>query len=109
MNSIATGEIEGLFLAEYFPESQIKAHMNSLRFECDFKNRKGHFVNDFYQSINGNNRVSFLYEYYLKCDSVRIIVTYDLDDNIKLYGFKIEGIEKDNFMILKPANSISFK
>ncbi len=105
LNSIATGEIDGLFPTDRFPENQTETLMNSLRFECDFINRKGHFVNDFYSSEFESKRASFLYEYYLKCDSVRIIITYDLGDQIKLYEFRIEGVEKENFMILKPENS----
>lgn len=74
--------------------------MYDLKNKCDFKNRQGHFLNEYYAA--DKSEVSLIYEYYLKCDSIRFILTYNIKDSIELYGFKMESIKKANPMVRKP-------
>src|SRR4030042_5458726 len=96
---IALGNALDEFPEKYFNSSQGLLILDDLRNKCDFANRKGNFINDFYQNEHGCERVSFIYEYYLQCDSIRFIITYNLGKEIELYEFKLEPIEKENDMI----------
>lgn len=107
LKKIATGNAIEDFSEKYFPHSQAQVILHDLQYKCDFANRKGRFINDF-QTQNETNRISFIYEYYLKCDSVRFILTYNLGQNIELYEFKLEPINKKNFMITKPERQLKF-
>lgn len=80
--------------------------MQELREKCDFKNRKGLFINDFTVTQPGRKTVSFIYEYKLKCDDIRFIISYDLTEDIELLEFKLEPVEKDNPMITKPERRL---
>ncbi|MBV6419606.1 MAG: hypothetical protein DAHOPDDO_00829 [Ignavibacteriaceae bacterium] len=106
LDDIAVGHANAAFSEQYFPSDQTKIILSELKNKCDFANRKGNFVNDFYESRSGYFKVHFIYEYYLKCDSVRIITSYNLNDKIELYSFKIEGLGESNFMILKPDRQL---
>jgi hypothetical protein len=70
--------------------------MQELRDNCDFKNRHGNYVKHVYHNDNDKiDKVAFVYEYYLKCDSLRFIVTYDLRDSIDLFSFVIEKMKRE--------------
>jgi hypothetical protein len=99
LNDISLGKAYAAFPEKYFTREQTHALMDELKNKCDFANRKGIFINDYTQISNGIKKVSFIYEYYLKCDSIRFILTYNLGKNPELYEFKLEPIEKDNPMI----------
>jgi len=98
LDKIANGTADEEFPVKYFPFEQTKAIMYDLRNKCDFKNRQGHFLNEYYST--DKSKVSLIYEYYLKCDSIRFVLTYNIKDSDMLYEFKIEPIEKDNPMIV---------
>lgn len=106
--SISSGNANDKFPEKYFPYSQTILLMSELKNKCDFANRKGNFINDFYQKRQGNDRVSFIYEYYLRCDSIRFIISYNLGKEIELYEFKLEPIEKENSMITKPERCLKY-
>ncbi len=108
LDSIATGNAESQFPIKYFNPAQTNIILGELKNNCDFSQRKGHFINDFYLNQNGINRVAFIYEFYLKCDSLRFILTYNLSPNIELYELKMESIKKNNFMITKPERRLKF-
>lgn len=108
IEKIAAGDALKEFPEKYFNTKQTEFILNEIKNKCDFANRKGHFINDFTMSDNGHNRVAFIYEYYLKCDSLRMILTYNLDNEIELYGFNVEPIEKDNFMIKNQERRLKF-
>jgi hypothetical protein len=68
---------------------------------CDFAHRKGVFVNDYYEkNLDGIDRVTFIYEYYLRCDSLRFLLTYLLDSSIDVCNLRVESIKVDNPKIL---------
>ncbi|HWB92123.1 MAG TPA: hypothetical protein VG605_09730 [Puia sp.] len=110
LDKIAEGTAIEEFPEKYFPKDQTVILMDQLQNNCDFKDRKGNFINDYYEkNLGGEDRVSFIYEYYLKCDSLRFIMTYNLGPEIELYRFRIESIKKNNNMILKPERRLKWK
>ena len=103
---ISNGNARNEFSPKYFPIDQTDAIMFDLKNKCDFKNRKGHFVNEYYSK--NKSHISLIYEYYLKCDSIRFILTYKIADSIYLNEFKMEPIEKDNPMITDQSKRLTF-
>lgn len=106
LNDISLGEAYDAFPEKYFPANQTHALMDELKDKCDFANRKGDFINDYLQETSNGKRISFIYEYYLKCDNIRFIVTYKLGKEIELFEFNLEPIEKENSMITKPERRL---
>ena len=94
---IETGSANGDFSEKYFPLSQTEAIMYDLKNKCDFANRKGGFIEEF-KVPKEANKIICVYEYYLKCDSIRFILTYKIDDKIELYEFKLESMRKKYFL-----------
>ena len=97
-----------------FPESnvkdreQLKNLLGGIKENCEWKNRDGKFV-DFFtmKDIGGINSTAFIYEYYLKCDSLRFILIYNVDkDNPELFKMNIEPIETENKMIIFPEKQL---
>ncbi|MBS1618305.1 MAG: hypothetical protein JST76_07290 [Bacteroidetes bacterium] len=111
---IATNSANSEFPERLFPKAMVYKLTDFLGNTCDFKNRKGLFINDFYSKQIGpgnTDKVAFIYEYYLKCDSLRIITAYDLgntDDSIELVAFRVEKIREPNRMILKPERCLKY-
>ncbi|HMH34731.1 MAG TPA: hypothetical protein VK543_16960 [Puia sp.] len=107
LEQIAKGNALNEFPEKNFPRDQSILILKYLQEGCDFKNRKGHFINDFYQKdLGGIDQVSFIYEFYLKCDSIRIVLTYNISDTLELLNFKLVTIKEDNKMILKPERRL---
>lgn len=94
------------FPEKYFPREQGESLLYDLKENCDFKNREGVFVNDFTSTHNTQWRASFIYEFMLKCDTIRFVITYNLGKEPELFEFHLEPIEKPNPMILKPENRL---
>jgi ABC-type antimicrobial peptide transport system permease subunit len=97
-----------------FPESnfkdreQLKNLLGGIKENCEWKNRDGKFV-DFFtmKDIGGINSTAFIYEYYLKCDSLRFILIYNVDkDKPELFKMNIEPIETENKMIIFPEKQL---
>jgi len=106
-DSIASGNANKMFPAEYFSRQQTNDLMLQLKNDCDFKNRKGNFLNDYYRLINNDNIISELFEFHLKCADERFIVSYYVKGgNLKLFNFQIESVEMDNAMIKNPERRI---
>lgn len=87
---------------------QLKGILKGIAQNCDWDNRDGKFV-DFFtmKNIGGINSTAFIYEYYLKCDSLRFILTYNLDkEKPELMNLNIEPIEQENKMILYPEKQL---
>jgi hypothetical protein len=112
LDAIGNGTANEMFPVKYFPKHQTASLMSELRNNCDFKNRKGNFINDFYQKVAGSDdEITLIYEFYLECDTARFLITY-LDKNnneLELYGFKIEPVEKANKMILRKDRELKNK
>lgn len=92
-----------------FPnKSQIKNFVEGISQNCDWKNKDGKFV-DFFtmKNIGGIDKTAYIYEYYLKCDSLRFILTYDIDkETPELSRLDIQPLEEPNDMILFPEKQL---
>jgi len=74
---------------------------------CDWAGRRGTFI-DFYMHRSGDERrVTYIYEYFLDCDSVRVLLTYDTgSDSVVIHTAHLEPIELDNPWLVDPMKSI---
>jgi hypothetical protein len=89
------------FPESYFPKDQTEKLIKDLSENCDWSHRNGHFID--YTTImdDGKNEIAFIYEYFLKCDSIRFILVYNIDENEPLlFKFQMEPLEKKNLMII---------
>lgn len=93
---------------KYFNPSQTKEFVTNFSKSCDWQNRKGKFV-DFFtmKNIGGTDQTAFIYEYFLNCDSIRIILIYNMTKNSsELFKINVEPIEKKNQMIIDPSKQL---
>lgn len=95
------------FSKKYFSKEQVESVSQQLR-NCDYQNRKGKFVDYAYERVLGSksDKVSFIYEYFLRCDSLRFIMTYELKEDPELVWFGVEAIENRNPMITDTTKSL---
>ena len=93
----------------YFKDrEQLKILFGGIKKNCEWNKRDGKFV-DFctMKDIDGINSTAFIYEYYLKCDSLRFILIYNVDkDKPELFKFNIEPLETENRMIIFPEKQL---
>jgi len=86
--------------------SNNKRYKNILQ-NCYWKNKNGKFVDFFTEkNIGGIDQTAFIYEYYMKCDSLRFILSFNTENEPELMGFKFEPIETENPMILFPEKQL---
>ena len=97
---IASGTAAKEFPLKYFPAAQRDRVLNDLKDRCDIQSAKGklagrrYFI-DFKKSIE---TASLAYEFPLKCDTVRFILSYKLQERVELYEFRIDQIEDSNIL-----------
>ena len=106
INNIGKTDAIKYFSEKYFSRDELVPILNDLGFNCDFEHRKGKFVDYFYESTPGPDKVNFIYEYYLQCDSLRFILGYKLENDPELIWFKIEPIEIENKMIIDKSKQL---
>jgi len=106
LDDIAAGIAAADFPEKYFPKAQTAQLMGQLQNFCDFKNRRGNFENDFHQvGIGTPDKMSYIYEFFLKSDTIRVILTYVTGSTNELFGFNMEKATRYNPMILhRPLN-----
>lgn len=110
MQNLGKGDVISQFPEKYFPRNQFVPFLSGLAKTCDFQNKRGKFVDFFTMVDNGRNKTAFIYEYILKCDSLRFIYMYDLDEpEPELYKLRIEGIEQKNEMIVDPSKQLLYE
>ena len=107
MNNLDNPKVADKFPAKYFPKEQIAPILMDIRNKCDWKNKDGKFVDFFTQkNVGGTDQNAFIYEYYLKCDSLRFILAFSTDKEPELMGFRFEPLEAENPMILFPEKQL---
>ncbi len=96
---------------KYFEPSQTKEFISNIDQNCDWENRKGKFVDYFtMKNIGGTDQTAFIYEYFLDCDSLRVILIYNINKNSpELFKINFEPIEKENQMIINPSKQLLAK
>jgi len=109
MENLNNRDVINQFPGKYFPANQIKPVLDALNKNCDLDSKRGKFVDFFTMMSNGKSQVAFIYEYFLKCDSLRFIYVYDLETKDPvLYRFNIEPLEKKNDMIIDPSKQLLY-
>lgn len=96
---------------KHFQPSQTREFISNIEQSCNWSNRKGKFV-DFYtmKNIGGTDQTAFIYEYFLDCDSLRVILIYNITKNSsELFKINLEPIEKENQMIVDPSKQLLAK
>lgn len=100
-------DINKEFPEKYFPKDQVENLLNDIKMNCDWENRNGKFVDFFTMNNNGNSSTVFIYEYFLKCDSLRFVLIYDMEqEEPELFRFNIEPIEQPSIMIVDPSKQL---
>jgi hypothetical protein len=100
--------IEDKLPDKYFEPNQTKAFIGDIASKCDWDNREGKFV-DFYsmKNVGGVDKTAFIYEYFLDCDSLRVILTFDMIENSpELFRLNLEQLEKENRMIIDSSKQL---
>jgi hypothetical protein len=58
-------------------------------------------------NIGNDDLTAFIYEFYLKCDSIRLILTFNMSPKVPEFtGLAKEPIEADNKLILYPQKQL---
>lgn len=109
INNLDNKSVLKEFPENNFPDkSQIENLVTGISQNCNWKQRDGKFV-DFYtmKNVGGTDQTAYIYEYYLKCDSLRFIFTYNMDkEKPELFRFDIQPIEEPNEMIIFPEKQL---
>ncbi len=107
MENLDSESVYELFPEKYFPKSDLYPIIGGIAQNCDWQNRDGKFVDFFnHKKIGGVDEVSFIYEYYLSCDSLRFIVTVARLEEPEVMGFHLEPLENENPMVLFPEKQL---
>ena len=93
---------------KYFEPVRTQEFTNNIEDNCDWKNRNGKFVDYFTMgNIGGTDQTAFIYEYFLDCDSLRVILIYNMEEKSpELFKIDLEQIEKKNQMIIDPSKQL---
>jgi hypothetical protein len=101
-DSLATAALQGA-------ESAVitRTFSQALAGRCDWPSRRGKFI-DFYMHSEEEERfVTYIYEYFLDCDSIRLLLTFDTStDDVPVHSAHIEPIENKNAWLVDPMKSI---
>ncbi len=107
MNNIDNPEVVQEFPQKYFPPEKINEILSGLTVNCDWKNRKGKFVDYRTMMIHDKFQVAYIYEYILKCDSIRFILLFGFEDkNPELIQLTMEQLRKQNKLITDPSKQL---
>lgn len=107
MDNFINEKVINEFPEKYFPKAQTEKLLNGVRTNCDWENRKGKFVDFFTMNIDGDNKTAYIYEYFLKCDSLRFVLIYDMEQKEpELFKLNIEPIEQPSQMIVDPTKQL---
>lgn len=86
------------------------ALLDSITNVCDWAGRDGQFVDYFSRDKRGApDEVAYIYEYYLDCDSVRILLNYVWSSDPQLVSVEWEPIEVANELILFPEKQLKYR
>ncbi|PJR03170.1 hypothetical protein [Avrilella dinanensis] len=107
MENLTSSEILNRFPEKYFPKDQTEQLFEDIKTNCDWENKEGKFVDFFTMNNNGKNSTAYIYEYFLKCDSLRFVLIYDMDqEEPELFRLNIEPIEQPSQMIIDPSKQL---
>jgi hypothetical protein len=102
-------DVKNHFPTATFPVEQTNTILAQLSINCDWAHRQGKYVDQATINSNGQDYVAFIYEYILKCDSIRVILMYNLERaKPELTDFKLEKLTKDNPLIIHKENELLY-
>jgi hypothetical protein len=79
----------------------------SLADRCDWTNKRGKFVDFYMHEEENHHAVSYIYEYFLDCDSIRLTLVYDTNqDSVSMVSAHLEPLETKNPWLIDPMKSI---
>lgn len=91
LNSIGKGTAYHYFTEANLDKESLQDLLIALKENCQFDDREGNFVDFIHIKAKDKHQhvIVFVYEFYLKCDDTRVVISYDITDIIKLVGFKV--------------------
>lgn len=100
-------DVKSHFPTTTFPLEQTNRILSQLSVNCDWAHRQGRYVDQATIKSNGKDYAAFFYEYILKCDSMRVILMYNLEvAQPELSDFKLEKLTKENPLIIHKENQL---
>jgi hypothetical protein len=79
----------------------------SLASQCNWGKKRGKFVDFYMHEEENHHAVSYIYEYFLDCDSIRLTLVYDTNqDSVSLISAHLEPLETKNPWLIDPMKSI---
>lgn len=104
---LANDSVYALFPEDHFQKRNLENILNAIRYHCNWETRRGQFT-DYYSAENeGRHDIAYIYEYFLDCDSLRMVFTYHADEDApELYGFTVEPLEMPTTLLQDPMKSI---
>lgn len=110
IENLDKGDVKSHFPTSTFPLEQTNTILAQLSINCDWAHRQGKYVDQATINSNGKDYGAFIYEYILKCDSIRVILMYNLEEaKPELSDFKLEKLNKDNPLIIHKENRLLYK
>ncbi len=88
---IEDGSAENEFIEANLPVEQMASALRELHDSCRFKVGNAIYVTGVYsKSLMGQaDQMSFFYKYYLKSDSLKIMLIYNLNDSVRFTNIKV--------------------
>lgn len=95
------------FSEKFFPRVQTEKIVSDMRQNCDWQNKDGKFVDSLSIQKDGANQLVFVYEYFLRCDSIRFLLGYDLNqEQPALFFFQMEPLEGPSRIPVDPNKQL---
>lgn len=98
---IANGSAAGAFPQSHFPATDRDRILIHLKEDCQLQPKDGKLAGRRYFKDRKNKieTASLAYEFPLRCDTVRFVLSYDLTkEPIELFQFRIDQIEDSNIL-----------
>lgn len=95
VRNLHSDSVYTFFSESYFAKTDIVNLASQLKANCEYEKQQSHFLGDFYERDLASNfdKVSFVYDVFLKCDSLRITLKFELHPDPKIIGFKMDPVE----------------
>jgi len=102
-----TDSVLALFPESTFPKSTIIPLNDTFKSHCDWKSKRGKWIDYYTVNDNGDKSIFYIYEYFLNCDSLRFIIGFDTNGSEPtIKSFNIQPLEEECSMLVDPMKSI---
>lgn len=94
LNNLSKEDILEMFPIKNFPKFQINQFLNGI-LDCGYNPNQGKFIDYIYKSgVGSKDKVALIYHYRLNCDSIRLILNYNIQDNPELVSIEIYSLNE---------------